>query len=169
MLIIPGLPSLACRAHVFPSLHFHSLLSIGQLCDHRCKAVFTNHYVTITLHDIILLTGTRSTTTWGLWTLDTIKATTTHAVKTSINPITSSVNAMFHTTLANNTIANRISFYHASLFSPALSTGCHAIDAGHFTTWSGLTSSAIHNYPPPSMPMHQGHLDQVRANIRHAN
>jgi hypothetical protein len=88
----------------------------------------------------------------------------THTIQTSI-PITGSVNAMFHTTLAHDTIATRISFYHASLFSPALSTWCHAIDAGHFTTWPGLTFSAVRKYPPQSIPMHQGHLDQVRANI----
>jgi hypothetical protein len=73
---------------------------------------------------------------------------------------------MFHTTLAHDTIANRIAFYHASLFSPSLSTWWQAIDDGHFPTWPGLTSSAVRKYPPQSIPMHQGHLDQVRANIR---
>jgi hypothetical protein len=110
MLPIPGLPSSACRVHVFPSLHSHSLLSIGQLCDHGCKSVFTNNCVTITLNGIILLTGTRSTSTGGLWTLDPIKPIkpiTALTVQTSI-PITGSVNAMFHTTLANDTIANRM-------------------------------------------------------------
>jgi hypothetical protein len=165
MLPIHGLPSSTCRAQVFPSLHSHSLLSIGQLCDHGCKAVFTNNCITITLNDIVLLTITRSTSTGGLWTLDPIKRTTALTVQTPI-PITGSVNAMFHTTLAHDIIANRITFYHVSLFSPSLSTWCHAIDAGHFTTWPGLTSSAVRKYPPQSIPMHQGHLDQVRANIR---
>jgi hypothetical protein len=73
---------------------------------------------------------------------------------------------MFHTTLAHDTVANRIAFYHASLFSPSLSTWCHAIDAGHFPTWPSLTSSDVRKYPPQSIRMHQGHLDQVRANIR---
>jgi hypothetical protein len=72
---------------------------------------------------------------------------------------------MFHT-LAHDTVANRIAFYHASLFSPSLSTWCHAIDAGQFPTWPGLTSYAVRKYPPQSIPMHQGHLDQVRANLR---
>jgi hypothetical protein len=71
---------------------------------------------------------------------------------------------MLHTILAHNTIAARVSFYHASLFSPALSTWCAAIDAGHFTTWPGLTSITVRKYPPQSMAMHQDHLDQVRMN-----
>jgi hypothetical protein len=73
---------------------------------------------------------------------------------------------MFHTTLAHDTITNRIAFYHASCYSPSLSTWCAAIDAGHFTTWPGLTSAAVKKYPPQSMDMHQGHLDQARMNTR---
>jgi hypothetical protein len=107
--------------------------------------VFTNDCITITLNNIILLTGNRYTSTGGLWTLDPIKPTTTLDVQTSI-PITVSVNAMFNTTLAHDTIANHIVFYHVSLFSPSLSTWCHPIDAGHFTSWPGLTSSAVRKY-----------------------
>jgi hypothetical protein len=165
MLPIPGLPSSACRAHVFPSLQSHSILSKGQLYDHGCKAVFTNGRVNITLNDIVLLTGTRSNSTGGLRTLDPILPTATLAVEPS-SPITDSVNTMFHTTLAHDTIANRIAFYHASLFSPSLSTWCQSIDSKHFMTWPGITSSAVRKYPPQSTPMHQGHLHQVQAIIR---
>jgi hypothetical protein len=165
MLPIHGLPSSACRAHVFPSLQSHSLLSIVQLCDPGCKLVFTHGLVTVTLNNIVLRTGNRSTSTGGLWTLDPIAPIATLAVKPS-SPITGSVNAMFNTTLEHYTIANRIAFYHASLFSLSLSTWCQAIDAGHFTTWPGLTSSDVRKYPPQPTPMHQGHLDQVQANIR---
>jgi hypothetical protein len=75
---------------------------------------------------------------------------------------------VFHTTLAHDTITNRIAFYHASCYSPALSTWCAAIEAGHFANWPGLTSAAVQKYPPASMAMHQGHLDQVRMNARTA-
>jgi hypothetical protein len=160
---VPGLPLSACRAHVFQSLQSHSLLSIGQLCDHGCKAVFTHSKVTITRNDLVMLTGTRSSATNGLWTLDPLDPTSPAA---PAHPINGSVNAMFHTTLAHDTIANRIAFYHAILFPPSLSTWCQAIDAGHFPSWPGLTSSAVRKYPPQSIPMHQGHLDQVRANIQ---
>jgi hypothetical protein len=118
---ITGLPLSACRAHMFPSLQSHSLLSIGQLYDHSFKAVFTNDCVTVTRNNILLLIGTISTSTNGLWTLDPIAPTTKPSVEPS-SPITGSVNTMFHTTLAHDTIANRIAFYHASLFSPSLST-----------------------------------------------
>jgi hypothetical protein len=162
---VPGLPLSAFRAHIFPSLKSHSLLSIGQLCDHGCKAIFTHNGGIITLDGLVLLTGTRSNATNGLWNLDPLDPPTTPLTAPS-SPITGSVNVMFHTTLAHDTIANRIAFYHASLFSPSLSTLCQAIDDGHFPTWPGLTSSAVRKYPPQSIPMHQVHLDQVRANLR---
>jgi hypothetical protein len=162
---IPGFPSSVCRAHVFPSLQLHSLLSIVQLCYHGCKAVFTNDCVTVIRNDLVLLTGARSTSANGLWALNPLAKTTTPSVEPS-GPITGLVNAMFHTTLAHDTIANRIAFYHAILFSPSLSTWCQAIDAGHFTTWPSHTSSTVRKYPPQSTPMHQGHLNQVRANLR---
>jgi hypothetical protein len=139
---VPGLPVSACRAHIFPSLKSHSFLSIGQLCDHGCKAVLTHNGVTITRDDLVLLADTRSDATNGLWTLDPVRPSTT-PLPASSTPITGSVKAMFHTTLAHDTIANRIAFYHASLFSPSLSTWCQAIDDGHFPTWPGLTSFAV--------------------------
>jgi hypothetical protein len=162
---IPGLSISACRAHVFPSLKSHSLLSIRKLCNHGCKAIFTNDCVKITRDDLVLLTGIMFSSTNGFWTLDSLGPTTTSSFTPS-GPITGSVNAMFHTTLAHDTIANRIALYHASLFSPSLSTWCQPIDAGHFPTWTGSTSSAFRKYPPQSTPMHQGHLDQIRANLQ---
>jgi hypothetical protein len=162
---VPGLPFSACRAHIFPSLKSHSLLSTRQLCDHGCKAVFTHNGVTITRDDLVLLTGTRSDTTNGLWTLDPLNPSTTPLAAPS-SPMTGSLNTMFHTTLAHGTVATRIAFYHTSLFSPSLSTWCQAIDDGHFLTWPGLTSSTVRKYPLQSIPIHQGHLNQERANIR---
>jgi hypothetical protein len=64
------------------------------------------------------------------------------------------------------TIADRIAFYHACCFSPALSTWCAAIDAGRFTTWPELTSALVRRYPPPLAATIKGHLDQERANLR---
>jgi hypothetical protein len=95
--------------------------------------LITNDCVTITRDELVLLTGTISSSTNGLWTPDSLRSTTTSSVAPS-GPITGSVNAMFHTTLAHETIANRIAFYNASLFSPSLSTCCQAIDAEHLPT-----------------------------------
>jgi hypothetical protein len=97
----------ARKAHVFPHLASHSLLSFAQLCAHGCKSIFTNTTVTITLEDTVIITGTRSTAIGGLLTLTPIPPT-----NTPINHLPD--NAMFHTMLAHDTIANRIAFYHAT-------------------------------------------------------
>ena len=39
---IPNLPSTATKAHGFPHLASGSLLSVGQICDHQCTAIFTS-------------------------------------------------------------------------------------------------------------------------------
>jgi hypothetical protein len=68
---IPGLLQSYQLAHVYPNLASNSLMSITQLCAHGRKALFTNTAVTITLYNIVVLTGTRSTAIYGCWTLET--------------------------------------------------------------------------------------------------
>jgi hypothetical protein len=63
-------------------------------------------------------------------------------------------------------LEDRVAFYHAALFSPVISTWCDAIDAGHFTTWTDLTSAQVRKHFPGSVPMHLGHMDQTGANIQ---
>ena len=46
-LAIPNLPLAATHAHGFKHLASGSLLSVGQLCDHGCTAIFDKHQVHI--------------------------------------------------------------------------------------------------------------------------
>ena len=163
ILDLPHLPPAARIAHIFPTLSSGSLLSIGLLCDHGCTATFNLHTVDITLDGATILTGTRSPTT-NLWTIDLSQ------LRPPATPIFLShhqpqhrINALLAT---DATIARRVAFYHAALFSPSLSTWCTAIDAGHLTTWPDLTSAQVRRHPPPSIPMIKGHLDQQRANLQ---
>jgi hypothetical protein len=52
------------------------------------------------------------------------------------------------------------------MFSPVLSTWCDAINAGHLATWPALTSAQVRRHFPGSIPMHLGHMDQMRTNIQ---
>jgi hypothetical protein len=106
-LILAGIP-----------LSARQLLSISQLCAHGCKAIFINTAVTITLDDTAIPTGTGTTTTGGLWTLTPITTSTIPIFHLPDDAVNSSVNAMFHTTLTHDTVANIIAFYHATCFSP---------------------------------------------------
>jgi hypothetical protein len=52
------LPVAARKAHIFPQMGNISLLSIGQLCDNGCTAVFEHDRVRIYFKNEIILTGT---------------------------------------------------------------------------------------------------------------
>jgi hypothetical protein len=60
-----------------------------------------------------------------------------------------------------------VSFAHAALFSPALST-LHAafLCRGYLPHFLGLTSRMLTRYHPQSIAMVKGHLDQARKNQR---
>ena len=141
---IPDLPPEACIAHLFPALGDTSLISIGQLCDAGCIAIFTSDTVKIQLHDKVLLQGTRSLATNRLWTLELPSPPVEHA----------------QTAVANSASpADLVAYAHASLFSPALSTLNTALRI-FFVNIPGLTEKTLAKYPPASVPMHKGHLDQ---------
>jgi hypothetical protein len=60
---IPIIPHSTKTAHLFPQLRDQSLLSIGQLCDVGCAAIFDNNSVNITYDNTLLLQGNRDKTT----------------------------------------------------------------------------------------------------------
>ena len=165
VLNLPSLPIAARTAHIFPALASGSLLSIGLLCDHGCHATFTATTVTVTHHGVIIATGARSHTTNGLWRIHLPapdQPLDLHPATTSPHPTGATANSV----IRHDTVAERIAFYHACMFSPALSTWCAAIDAGRLTTWPDLTFAQVRQHPPQSTPMAKGHLDQKRANAQ---
>ena len=134
---LPNLPSAAKDVHIFPSLASGSLMSIGQLCDSGCTATFTNRSAIITRNGKPVITGYRNPTS-KLWEL-------TPAAHPS-GPAISSANSM----IGCPSTAARVRFYHAALFSPALSTLQRAIDAGYLHSIPGLSTSALRRHPPTS-------------------
>jgi len=71
-----------------------------------------------------------------------------------------------HLAMGHDTAANLVAFAHAALFSPALSTLAKAMCCQHVPKFAGLTLAQLCHFPPTSMAMHQGHLDQSRQNQR---
>ena len=60
--------------------------------------------------------------------------------------------------------ADLVAFAHGALFLPAISTLQAAIGRGHINNMPGLTAQTLRHYPPQSIAMHKGHLDQTRKN-----
>jgi hypothetical protein len=125
-----------------------------------------------------ILTGQRNYTN-GLWTIPmAVPKNSNTCNSVSINQIhttadlhrsdkigqTLTCNAV--TTTVTQTVAERVAFYHAALFSPTMSTWCKAIDAGHFVSWPELTSKQVRTHLPTTLATLKGHMDQTRANAQ---
>ena len=159
---LPNLPIEARRVHIVPALQTASLLSMGQLCDAGCIVTFDSKSVAVHRNDELILDGIRTPAT-GLWHLSLVKTTLDIAPATSPPPM------LLHHSFAaihSATPAELVAFAHASLFSPALSTLTTALKRGYLPNFMGLTAKALRKYPPHSVAMVKGHLDQARKNQR---
>lgn len=112
-----------------------TLLSVGQLCDSGCSVTFTKSEALVHHNGAPILRALRHGPS-GLWKLP---------VEPLLPRPPPCPQAQFALGAINPRapIAQRIAFYHAMCFSPALSTWCEAIDSGFLTTFPELTS-AIH-------------------------
>jgi hypothetical protein len=51
-----------------------------------------------------------------------------------------------------------IKYLHAAAGYPVKDTWVKAINAGNYTTWPGLTATAVHKYFPESNETQKGHM-----------
>jgi hypothetical protein len=151
---IPGLNAAASKAHVFPGMAHHSLLSVGQLCDECYIVTFQRDTVTICNSESSkLLSGPRDETT-GLWRIN-LKQTNKHIPDTIANNVYELRNtgALVH-------------YLHKALFSPTKSAMLQAVKNGHLITWPGLMEDAINTHLKLTPATAMGHMNQRRQNIR---
>ena len=133
-------------------------MSIGQLCDSKFIAVFTDNQVVIAYNNNIVLTGPRDHTT-GLWVLPsvtTMKATGAIGLERALT-----ANNVYE----HSTKRDLILYLHRCCFSPATKTWRAAINAGFFATWPGLSPILLLHLPKSEATI-LGHLHQQRQNIQ---
>ena len=130
----PNLPAAARTVHLFPKMG-RALLAIPLLCDHGCQAIFEADWflVKIKATGRTILTGRRDKET-RLWLVDLEKSAPTVA-----QPITLKANS----SLARETIPERLAFLHVALGYPVPATFENAIEQGHYTTIPELTSARV--------------------------
>jgi hypothetical protein len=151
---IPGLNTAASKAHVFPGMAHHSLLSVGQLCDEGYIVTFQQKTVTICNSDHSkLLSGPRDVTT-GLWRINLKQPN-----KTIPDPIANNVYEL-------RNIGALVHYLHKALFSPTKAAMLQAVKDGHLITWPGLTEDAINKHLKLTPATAMGHMNQRRQNIR---
>jgi hypothetical protein len=151
---IPELNASASKAHVFPGMANHSLLSVGQLCDEGYIVTFKQDTVTIcNSGSSHLLSDPRDVNT-GLWRIN-LKQTNNHIPEPIANNMYElrSTGALFH-------------YLHKALFIPTKSAMLQAVKYGHLITWSGLTEEAINKHLKLTPATAMGHMKQQQKNIR---
>jgi hypothetical protein len=150
---IPKLNDAASKAHVFPGMAHHSLLSVGQLCDEGYIVTFKQDTVTICNSERSkLLSGPRDETT-SLWRIN-LNPTNKH----TFEPI---ANNMYE---LRNTGA-LVHYLHKALFSPTKAAMLQAVKDGHMITWPGLTEDTINKHLKLTPATAMGHMNQRRQNI----
>jgi hypothetical protein len=144
----------ASKAHVFPGMAHHSLLSVVQYCDEGYIVTFRRDTVTICNSDNAkLLSGPRDDTT-GLWRIN-LKQTIKHIP----DPISNNVYELCNT-------GALVHYLHKTLFSPTKAAMLQAVKDGHLIIWPGLMEDAINTYLKLMPATAMGHMSQRRQNIR---
>jgi hypothetical protein len=145
----PLLSDKAQSAFVLDSLKTGTLISLSQICDDNCTAIFDRSQVRILKENKIILTGPRTPN--GLWSLPLIP------------PSSHQANGLLRLDQPKRALAQ---YYHASLGSPVPSTLLRAIRQGHLVSFPGLTTDLISKHLPKSYATVLGHQDQEARNQR---
>jgi hypothetical protein len=150
---IPEVNAAASKAHVFPGMAHHYLLSVGQLCDEGYIVTFKQDTVTIcNSGNSQILSGPRDVNT-GLWRFN-LRQTNNHKPEPIANNVYELRNkgALFQ-------------YLHKALFSRTKSAMLQAVKDRHLITWPGLTEDAINKHLKLTPATAMGHLNQRRQNI----
>jgi hypothetical protein len=169
---IPSLPRATRLCHTLPDLT-HLLVSVRQLCDAGCLAVFDKNAIVITLNNTVLMLGKRHHVS-RLWHLTipppgfppTIQPSPHIAARQKFPITTAAFANVAHLSVSP---AELVTFVHTALFSPSLSTLCTALDLKHVTGFPGLTSKLVRKPPPQSIATAMGHMDNRKKNSARPN
>ena len=154
LLDIPALPTAARTAHIFPHLKNHALVSIRQLCDSGCEAVFTATDVTIRQGTHVILSGKRNPKN-GLWMIQ-ISSTATDSATPAKMVTANYANSVYEM----KTKTNLVQYLHRCCYSLTTSGWLKAIKAGYLTTWQGLDEHLVAKHLPKVDTTIKGHLRQ---------
>jgi hypothetical protein len=150
---IPELNAAASKAHVFPGMANHSLLSVIQLCDEGYIVTFKQAEVTICNTGNSQILSDPQDLNTGLWRIN-LKQTNNHKPK----PISNNVYEL-------RNIGALVHYLHKALFSPKKSAMLQAVKDGYLITWPGLTEDAINKHLKLTPATAMGHMNQRLQNI----
>ena len=154
------LPPEARTANVFSKLTEGSLTSIGQCCDHGCRAMFDEKHATIEYKGKPILQGNRNHHN-KLWYFDLNSKQ--HLDKT-INVITNQTPNVANYIIPKTNSEKLTRFLHGACGSPVVQTLIHGVKEDHLSTWPHLTARNIAKDIRAPTATILGHLDHQRKN-----
>ena len=153
---LPLHPLLNHSALVFPALESESLLSIGQVCDDGCIAVFDKKHLNIYKNDATIEQFLSSKNQDNL----VLQGQRNHRDGLYDIPFpTGKVNYIVH---KNKNKLDLAQYLHGCAFSPALSTFQHCVNKGNFLSWPGIDEVKFNTILKQPLATTLGHLDQER-------
>jgi hypothetical protein len=141
---IPELNAAASKAHIFPGMAHHYLLSVGQLYGQGYIVTFRCNSDNSTV-----LSGPRDLTT-GLWRINV-----TQTNKAIPDPIANNVYEL----LSKGALVH---YLYKGLFSPTKAAMLQAVKDGHLITWPGLAEDAINTHLKLTPATAMGNMNQRR-------
>ena len=147
------------NALVFPGLSNESLLSIGQVCDDCCVAIFTKNRVYVVKDNDLIMHGQQNHTD-DLWNIQ-LPAHQRNIVQAS--PKSSCLNYIITKDKTKTDLAR---YLHGTAFSPRISTFSKAIRNGNFVTWPGIEDLNFEKLIGTTTASELGHLDQERKKLQ---
>ena len=149
----PSLTKEAKTAHVFEGLTNASLLSVGQLCDDDCTAIFDKCAMRIIKNGMTIIQGKRNLVD-GLWDI-TLPLTPLAPVAVA--------NAIIKKSTSHKELAD---YLYACCGSPPLRTFLRAIKNGNLITFPGICDIDFNKHLTKSIASAKGHLNQERKNLQ---
>ena len=140
----------AKKAHIFDGIHSASLISLGEMFDDDCVAIFDKNEINILKRKTPILKGHRNKT-YGLWDIP-ISRPVLHRAMEIITK--------------ENTKTELIQYIHGCCFILTPRTLLKAIKNGNFLTWKGLNNKQLLKHLEPIIATALGHLYQERKNLQ---
>eukprot|EP00957_Ditylum_brightwellii_P212322 15367182-Ditylum_brightwellii.AAC.3 len=163
----PALSTEATPVHAFPHLTNAPLLSVGQLYDDNCAAIFNREKLLIYKGSKTEVSGRqlilkgKQNGNDGLW--DVLVPTPHSTNNTFTTSTTESLNVIIR---KDKTKTKLVHYLYACAFIPPTETLQKAIHRGHFISWPGVEDINFMKLVNTTKAMASGHLDQERQNLQ---
>ena len=161
---VPFVKELLSKAHhefILDKLKRGPLVSIDQLCDDDCIAIFIKFDVKILKNNNIIVTGTLNN--HYLWHILVKSLTSSPPPKIQRNRTKNVVNGGIHLQQRKKETAQYLSGYY---LNSTPSTLLCVIRRNYFQSWPGMTTNLIAKHFPKFLAKAKEHLDQEQKNLR---